>query len=112
MESVVLTVARPRPVAVATSPAVIASSVASAARTALLVAPEAVRAGEVGGLVELGRLFRVADTVLACFADAVAAGEADVVAERFRLRPLLGDAFDLAARIGSEPSCEPSEARA
>ena len=43
LESVVLTVARPRPVALATSLAVIASPLPSAARTALLVAPDAVR---------------------------------------------------------------------
>src|ERR1035438_2428724 len=43
---VVLTVARPRPVAVAPSPAVIAASVESAPRTLALVAPRAVRADE------------------------------------------------------------------
>jgi hypothetical protein len=44
-ESVVLTVARPSPVALATSPAVIALPWARAARTAAFVAPGAVRAG-------------------------------------------------------------------
>jgi hypothetical protein len=44
LESVVLTVARPRPAAFAISPAVIALPLASAARTALFVAPGAVRA--------------------------------------------------------------------
>lgn len=43
LESVVLTLARPSPVALATSLAVIALPLASAARTALLVAPEPVR---------------------------------------------------------------------
>jgi hypothetical protein len=43
LDSVVLTVARPRPVALATSPAVIALPLASAVSTAFLVAPDGVR---------------------------------------------------------------------
>jgi hypothetical protein len=43
LDSVVLTDARPRPVALATSPAVIDSEPESASRTARLVAPDALR---------------------------------------------------------------------
>ena len=101
MESVVLTLARPRPVALATSLAVIAFPLASAASTALLVAPDAVRplAPLPLALSELARLAEVVD--------------ADEVVERLGF----GAAGALRRELGvNEPSllplAEPSAANA
>ena len=55
-DSVVETLARPRPVALATSPAVIALPFASAPSTALRVAPDAARPRDAVALVARARL--------------------------------------------------------
>jgi hypothetical protein len=117
----VLTLARPSPDVLATSPAVIALPLASAASTALLVAPRAVRGGPFLGPVEdvatgdctgSGEAGAVVDFAplpgRAGFWIAIAAAGA----ERVRRRERVGDELAVAAAVGVAVLCEPSAASA
>jgi len=87
----VLTVARPSPVAAATSPAVIASPLANASRTAVLVAPDALRVGALGASVLPAALEALAVGVAGCFGAALGVGGDAVRVERPRAGVLAGD---------------------